>query len=86
MRALAQHTKKRLQQREQFLQEEIKLVELLDTATAQEHILEQLQVGQSKYHSSTRLGDVLSGSLLSPTTAASILAPMCSSSHNLANP
>uniref|UniRef100_A0A383V8Z1 Uncharacterized protein n=1 Tax=Tetradesmus obliquus TaxID=3088 RepID=A0A383V8Z1_TETOB len=39
----AQHIRTVLQQRRQFLQEEIKLVELLDTATAQEQILEQLQ-------------------------------------------
>jgi hypothetical protein len=44
MGAVAQHTRERLQQRAQFLQEEIKLVELLDTATAHEQILEQLQV------------------------------------------
>jgi RNA polymerase-interacting CarD/CdnL/TRCF family regulator len=39
-----QHIRKVLQQRKQFLQDEIKLAELLDAATAREQILEQLQV------------------------------------------
>jgi hypothetical protein len=79
-----QHIRKVLQQRKQFLQAEIKLAKLLDTATAQGQILEQLQVVRTTYAGYLNLQHPFWAALLNDNCAVcscSILASCAAASH-----